>query len=64
MFGFVIIKKKELQALRLSEKSLHAQSEQLLRERNEAQLRLELAQKELQRYKPKRGEKGKFISKI
>ena len=63
MLGFAIISKKELQTLKLSEKSLLAQSEQLLRERNEVQLRYELAQKELERYRPIRGEKGKFISK-
>lgn len=63
MFGITVILESELQALKLSEKALLAQSEQLLRERNEAQLRMELIQMELVKYKPIKDEKGKFVKR-
>lgn len=63
MFGFTVILKSELQSMKLSEKALLAQSEQLLRERNEAQLKMELIQMELVRYKPIKDEKGKFVKR-
>ena len=64
MFGFTVIRKNEIQVLKLSEKALLAQSEQLLKERNEAYLRYELIQKELERYKPVKGANGKFVKRL
>lgn len=63
MFGFTVILKSELQSMKLSKKALLEKSEQLLRERNEAQLKMELIQMELIRYKPIKDEKGKFVKK-
>lgn len=63
MLGFTVIRKVDLQTLRLSEKSLLAQSEQLQRERKEFEMKLQLAQIELEKYKPVKGSNGKFIKK-
>ena len=63
MFGFTIIRKKELQKLELREKALLIQVESIANERNEAQLRNEIAQKELERYRPRRDESGKFLKR-
>lgn len=63
MFGITVILKSDLHALKLSKKALLEKSEQLLRERNEAQLKMELLQMELIRYKPIKDEKGKFVKR-
>lgn len=63
MFGITVIRKSELQKLRLSEQSIQAQSEQIKNERNEYKMRCELLQAELRTWKPMRGKKGRFIKK-
>lgn len=63
MFGITVIRESELQKLKLSEKAIQAQSEQIKQERNEYKLKCELLQAELSHWKPERGEKGKFVKK-
>ena len=63
MFGITVIRKSELQKLRLSEKAMQAQSEQIKNERNEYKMKCELLQAELNTWKPQRGKKGKFVKK-
>jgi len=64
MFGITIVKRDEIQSLRLTKKALVEQSERLTRERNELKLRNELLQLELKKYKPLKGVDGKFVKRI
>ncbi len=63
MFGLTIIRKDDLQALKLSEKALREEMYTIINQKNEYKLRYNIAQAELKKWKPQRDENGKFIKK-
>jgi hypothetical protein len=63
MFGLSVIKSSELAELKASKSRLISAGKSLSEENESLKLRLDLAQLEINRYKPKHGENGRFVRK-
>ncbi|MEI6755022.1 MAG: hypothetical protein WCK78_17890 [Paludibacter sp.] len=63
MLGLTIIKKSELAELKASKSRLISAGQSLSAENETLKMRLDLALIEVNRYKPKQGENGRFVRK-